>query len=83
MSGTKLRRFPTSYKNMIISKTPVPPPPQKSENLKTLLLQKYSNILKFIRPKPSNVYHCYNCKGIRLITRLCLGLSNLREHKQT
>ena len=40
-----------------------------------------SNILKFIRPKPNNVYYCHNPKGIRLLTRLRLGLSHLREHK--
>ena len=40
-----------------------------------------SNILKFIRPKPNNVYYCHNPKGIRLLTRLRLGLSQLREHK--
>ena len=39
-----------------------------------------SNILKFIRPKPNNVYYCHNPKGISLITRLRLGLSHLREH---
>ena len=39
-----------------------------------------SNILKFIRPKPNNVYYCHNPKGIRLLTRLCLSLTHLREH---
>ena len=37
-----------------------------------------SNILKFIWPKPNNVYYCHNPEGIRLLTRLRLGLS---EHK--
>ena len=36
-----------------------------------------NSILKFIRPSPSNC----NCKGIRLITRLCVGMSHLREQK--
>ena len=40
-----------------------------------------SNILKFIQPKPNNVYYCHNPKGIRLLTRLRLGLSHLREHQ--
>ena len=40
-----------------------------------------SNILKFIRPKSNNVYYCYNPKGIRLLTRLHLGLSHLHEHE--
>ena len=39
------------------------------------------NILKFIRPKPNNLYYCQNPKGIKLLTRLRLGLSHLREHK--
>ena len=39
------------------------------------------NILKFIRPKPKNIYYCHNSKEIRLLTRLLLGLSHLREHK--
>ena len=38
-------------------------------------------ILKFIRPKPNNFYYCHNPKGIRLLTRLRLILSHLREHK--
>ena len=40
-----------------------------------------NNILKFIRSKPNNVYYCHNPKGIRLLTRLRLGLSHLCEHK--
>ena len=40
-----------------------------------------SNILKFIRPKPNNVYYCHNLKGIKLLTRLRLDLSHFREHK--
>ena len=39
-----------------------------------------SNILKFIRPSPNSFYGCQNM-GIKLITRLRLGLSHLREHK--
>ena len=39
-----------------------------------------SNILKFIRPKPNNVYYCHNPKGTKLLTWLRLGLSHLREH---
>ena len=38
-----------------------------------------SNILKFIWPKPNNVYYCHNPKGIKLLTRLRLGLSHLHE----
>ena len=40
-----------------------------------------SNILKFIRPKPNNVYYFHNPKGIKLLTKLRFGLSHFREHK--
>ena len=39
------------------------------------------NMLQFIRPAANSVYNCHNLKGIKLITRLCLGLSYLREYK--
>ena len=38
-----------------------------------------SNILKFFRPTPRSFFNCYNHKGIRLMTRLRLGLSRLRD----
>ena len=37
--------------------------------------------LNFIRPYPNSFFDCHNPKGIKLITRLRLGLSHLREHK--
>ena len=40
-----------------------------------------SSILKFIRPSPNSFYGCQNIMGIKLVTRLRLGLSHLREHK--
>ena len=39
------------------------------------------SILKFIRPSPNKIFQCHNPKGIKLVTRLRLGLSHLREHK--
>ena len=39
------------------------------------------SLLKFIRPSPNNVFNCHNCKGIKYLTRLRLGLSHLCEHK--
>ena len=39
------------------------------------------NNLKFIRPKPNKVYYCHIPKGIKLLTRLRLSLSHVREHK--
>ena len=41
----------------------------------------YLNILKFIRSAPRRSLNCYNHKGIRIVARLRLGLSHLREHK--
>ena len=40
-----------------------------------------SNILKLIWPKQNNVCYCHNPKGIKLLTRLRLGLIHLCEHK--
>ena len=40
-----------------------------------------NSILNFIRPTPNNVFKCENHRGIKLITRLCVGLSHLHEHK--
>ena len=39
------------------------------------------NLLKFIRPLPSSVFNCHNCKWIKYLTRLCLGLTHMHEHK--
>ena len=38
-------------------------------------------ILSFIRPLPSKVSNCHNPQGLKLLTRLQLGLSHLRYHK--
>ena len=38
-------------------------------------------ILDFIWPSPNSVFDIRNPKGIKLITRLRLGLSHFREHK--
>ena len=40
-----------------------------------------NSILKFIRSSPNKISQCHNPKGIKLVTRLRLGLSHLREHK--
>ena len=39
------------------------------------------NILQLMKPTANSVCNCHNSKGIKLITRLRLGLSYLREHK--
>ena len=38
-------------------------------------------LLSFIRPKSANVYRIHHPRGLKLLTRLQLGLSHLREHK--
>ena len=38
-------------------------------------------LLEFIRPSGNSVFKCHNPKRIKLLTRLRLGLSHLREHK--
>ena len=40
-----------------------------------------NSISKFIRPSRNKIFQCHNPKGTKLVTRLTLGLSHLREHK--
>ena len=40
-----------------------------------------NSILKFIRPSPNKIFQRHNPKEIKLVTRLRLGLSHLREQK--
>ena len=37
--------------------------------------------VKFIRHSGSSVFICHNLRGVKLLTRLRVGLSHLREHK--
>ena len=39
------------------------------------------SILQFTRPTPNRTFNCHNFIGIKLITRLRLGLSHRRDHK--
>ena len=39
------------------------------------------NLLTFIRPSGSSVFNCNNLRGVKLLTRLRVGLMHLREHK--
>ena len=39
------------------------------------------NLLKFIRPSQNSIFNCHNPKGVKLLTRLKLDLSHLRDHK--
>ena len=38
-------------------------------------------ILSFIRPSAKSTFNCHNPRGIKLLSRLRLGLGHLREHK--
>ena len=40
-----------------------------------------SEILKFIRPTGNSIFGCHNPIGIKLLTRLRLGVSHFRDHK--
>ena len=52
----------------------------KIRNSKTFSAFKKST-LKFIKPSSNSIFNCNSSKGIKLVTRLRLGLSHLREHK--
>ena len=39
------------------------------------------NLLNFIRPCANSIFNIHNPYGIKLLTRLRLGFSHLREHK--
>ena len=53
---------------------------QNISNSKNLNIFK-KMLLKFIRPSRNSVFRCHNPKGVKLLTRLRLDLSHLREHK--
>ena len=38
------------------------------------------NISKLIRPSSNSIFTCHNPKGVKLLTRLRLGLRHLRNH---
>ena len=38
-------------------------------------------LLKLIRPEPKSTYNINDTKGLKLLTRLRLGLSHLGDHK--
>ena len=51
-----------------------------SKNQKVLISLKKS-ISEFIRASLNRVYNCHNTKEIKLLTRLTVCLSHIREHK--
>ena len=49
---------------------------------KSVLYEVFKNsLLKFIRLSPNSLFNVSDSLGIKLLTRLRLGLSHLREHK--
>ena len=50
---------------------------RNSESVSTFKKQ----ILKFIRPSSNSTFNVHNPHGIKLLTKLRVGLSHLREHK--
>ena len=40
-----------------------------------------NSLLKFIHLSGNSVFNCHNPRGVKLLTRLRLGLSHLQEHK--
>ena len=40
-----------------------------------------SNLLSFIRPEANNIFNVYKAKGVKLLTRLRVDFSHLKERK--
>ena len=53
------------------------------QNFKILFIYRPSkrSLLLFIRPNASPIYTIHHPRGLKLMTRLRVGLSHLREHK--
>ena len=54
---------------------------QNIRNLENLSYLQAKAFEKFMHPSGSSVSRCHNPKGVKLLTRLRLSLSHLREHK--
>ena len=71
-------RFQSSFFPYCISKWNQLEP--ELQNSLTLSSFKHS-LLRFIRPTASPIYNIQHSRGLKLLTRLRVGLSHLREHK--
>ena len=40
-----------------------------------------NSLLNFIRTSANSVFNCHNPRGVKLLTRLKIGLSHIRDHK--
>ena len=74
--------------DIIFSKTPFFPAVVSEWNSLNIDIRNSSSInvfkkelLKFIRPEPNSTYNINDIKGLKLLTRLRLGLSHLGDHK--
>ena len=50
------------------------------ENSESIVTFK-KRILSFISPSANSTFNCHNLRGIKILSRLRLGLSHLRKHK--
>ena len=82
-----LKTYPFSKQNNLLKKLVFPSAysewkslDHKIRNAESFIIFKSSN-LKFIRSAHNSVFEFKSPRGVKLITRLCLGLSHLREHK--
>ena len=53
----------------------------RTENIRIFKKRSFFGLLEFIRTLPNSIFDIYNPYGIKLLTRLRLGLSHLNEHK--
>ena len=80
-----LKTYPFSKQNIIFLKISFFLQLLSSETIFTRKVRSFSvfknNILKFIRLTSKIVFNCKNHRGIKLITRVRVGLSHLHWHK--
>ena len=66
-----------SFIPAIIEWNDLDPSPRNSNSISVFK----EKILNFLRPSPNSLFDCHSPKRIKLIIRLRLGLSHLREQK--
>ena len=52
----------------------------RTENIRIFKKRSFFGLLEFIRTLPNSIFDIYNPYGIKLLTRLRLGLSHFNEH---
>ena len=78
----KIKSKHTFFKNSYIPSTTIEwnKLDQDTRNAKSYAFFR-KHLLSFIRPKADHIFNVHNAKGIKLLTRLGVGFSHLREHK--